>query len=446
MNNKVKLILTVLIVICILASGGIFFWLSSLNGRIGSLNDDTQAFMTDTTNQFGVINSNIAGMSSELDAFKTETAGEFSNTRDGITGLNTNLNSLKSEIAATFSTTQNSITGINTSVAGLDIGLASLNTQYSESTLNVRQVYDDVIGSVCQIIGDTSTGSGFIYSEDGYIITCWHVIDNQNDINVVLHDGTCKRANVMGSDQNSDVAVLKIYGVSDLEPLSLADSSTLAPGDPVVVIGSPLGIFETVVYGIISRTNGMVYLSGVGWVANLIQYDAAQNPGNNGGPVFNRDGQVIGMADCSSSSGDGIHYAVSSNKVKRVADAIISQGSFDSVKIHGQWTLDNVTPAVAIDRGLDNCFGVIFITSYSTGYSESDIITAVDGITIRDAADFFSYLEEFRSVGDTVTLTIITGYLNQEIQVDAQLISGWIYRDFRTGWVLSWPFPEFFFV
>jgi uncharacterized phage infection (PIP) family protein YhgE len=196
MMNKVYI---GLIAFLIVVSGGLGYWSTNLSGRIGTLNDDTQAFKADTAGQFSTVNSDISSVDSSLTGFQTETANKFSDTQNDITSLDTNLSSFKTSTTSQFNTVQSSITGINANVSTLDTDLTSLSTQYSESTLNVRQVYDDVINSVCRVTGDMSSGSGFIYSEQGqitYIITCWHVTDGQTYLDVILHDGTCMRATV----------------------------------------------------------------------------------------------------------------------------------------------------------------------------------------------------------------------------------------------------------
>lgn len=435
MNKKLTIVFIVLIALLILTSGGLGFWSSSLNGRLNTLNDDTLAFKNDTASQFTTTKNSIAGVDSKLGNFETETAGKFTTVQSDITGLDSNLAAFKTSTASRFDTVQSSITGINANVAGLNTNLASLSTQYSESTINVRRVYDDVIDSVVMIRGNitggTASGSGFIYSTSGstvYIITCWHVVEAMSTIYVTLHDGRVNTATVVGSDQDSDIAVIKVNGLSNLKPLELADSGTLVAGEPVIIVGSPQWIFETVVSGVISRTKGMVYVSGVGWVANLIQYDAAQNGGNSGGPVFNSEGQVIGIADNSNTAAEGIHYAVSSNKVKRVAEAIIDNGSFTNATLPGTWMISNLTPSVAIDRGLDSAFGIIFNLVTGMGQMQAnDIATTVDGMIIKDFADLFSYIAEFRSVGDTITLTLIRG-TGTEIEASVVLTIGWLDR------------------
>jgi S1-C subfamily serine protease len=430
MSKTMTIVLSVVLVILVAACIGLAVWSSSLGGQIGTLDDDMQAFVADTATQFTITNDSIAGVDSDLTTFKTETASEFSDVQSDITGLDTSLNTFKTTTNNQFTSIQSDITGINADVTGLDTSLNSLTSQFTESTLNVRQVYDDVVGSVCQIIGDRGTGSGFIYSESGYIITCWHVINNQNYIDVVLHDGTCKRATIIGSDQDSDVAVIQISGVSNLKPLPLADSGTLVPGEPIIGVGNPRGTFETVVYGIISRTKGLEFVTNIGWVPNLIQYDAATNPGNSGGPIFNGEGQVIGITQSGYTSYyQCINFAVSSNKIQRVADAFINQGSYTSAILPGTWSMDDLTPDVAIARGLDSTFGVI--VNFASGVHNvvtNDIIIAIDGVSVTDGADLFSYIAQFKSVGDTVTLTLLRGSGTSitEIEDTLTLVPGWL--------------------
>jgi S1-C subfamily serine protease len=463
MSKKVTIVFSVLVAVLVVACGVLGFWSSSLNGKIDTLNSDTLAFKSDTAAQFSTTKTSIAGVDSSLNAFKTDTntfkadtngkisaaqssisgldsnlagfktdtTGKFSTVNGDISGLTSDLSGLKSDTASQFNTVQSSITGINTNVAGLHTDLTSLSTQYNESTMNVRSVYDDVIGSVCYIYGPIpggiASGSGFIYSvtgTTGYIVTCWHVVNGMSPIYVELHDGSVERATLVGSDQDSDVAVIRLTGKSGLNPVPLVDSSTLVPGEPVIVVGNPHWTFETVVYGVISRTSGFTGVTGVGVVASLIQYDAPQNTGNSGGPVFNKAGQVIGIADNSDTSGEGLHYAVSSNKVKRVAQAIIDHGSFTSAFLPGSWTVWDLTPKTAIDKGLDSCFGVYFTSITGLGQVQAtDVVVAVDGVLIKETADLFSYIGEEKSVGDTITLTVVRN--GTRIDLNVTLIEGW---------------------
>ena len=427
MANKIFIgLIAFLVVVC----GGLGYWSANLNGRINTLNDDTQAFKADTAGQFTTVKSNISSVDSSLNYFKTDTANKFNGVQSDISSLDSNLNAFKTDTSGKFTTVQNSITDLNTNVTGLDTSLNSLTAQYNESTLNVRRVYDNVIGGVCQIMGDIASGSGFIYSVQGQvanIVTCWHVVEGQSYLDVKLHDGRVARAKVVGSDYRSDVAVIKITGISNLTPLPLADSGALVAGEPVIVVGSPEGLFETVTYGVLSRTNYVDYFASVGgWLhANLIEYDAPSNHGNSGGPVFNKEGQVIGIVSWGLPDTNDMSCAVSSNKIKRVADAIIDHGYFTHSILPGSWSMWDMSPARAISMALDTCFGVWFEYANGVGgVQANDVAIAVDGMTIRDFGDLFSYIEEHKSPGDDLTLTVIRGGVTMEVHVE--LVEGWV--------------------
>ncbi|MGD0780276.1 MAG: trypsin-like peptidase domain-containing protein [Dehalococcoidales bacterium] len=430
MNKKLIIIFSCLIAILFLMVGGLGYSSFYLNSKIDTLSDEQKAFETDTTNKFTVVQDNISKLDSSLNAFKTDTANKFTSVQNDITILGSNITTLDAKLATFKGETTEHLTTIDSNVNNLNTKLADLATKFAESTVNVRGVYDEAIKSVCLITDGSTLGSGFIYSADGYIITCWHVIRNMYYIDVVLHDGSVARAKVIGSDKYSDVAVLQLTGKSGLKPLNLADSDALFCGESVMVIGNPLGIFESVTYGIISRTRAMIDVSGFSWlVSNLIQIDAPTNPGNSGGPVVNNKGQVVGIAAYTNSSGEGIHYAISSNKIDRVARAIIDEGSFTNATLPGKWTLDDITPDNAINKGIFSCFGAIFTMAQDIeGVQVNDVAIAVDGIAIKETADLFSYIAEFKSVDDTITLTVIkSNYV--VVDVTLTLVEGWVFLE-----------------
>jgi len=177
-------------------------------------------------------------------------------------------------------------------------------------------------------------GSGIIISEDGYIVTNLHIINGQKKINVELDDGQMKLANVIGFDQRSDLAVIKILHHEKLSPIKLADSKTVRIGDSVIAIGNSFGLGKTFTGGIISATGrdyGNPYLE-------LIQTDAAINPGNSGGALLNHRGNLIGMnTKIFSKTGSyaGIGFALPSNKMIDVASEIIKYG-----KVQRSWIGD----------------------------------------------------------------------------------------------------------
>jgi S1-C subfamily serine protease len=410
--------------------GGLGYSSYYLNSKIDTLSNEQKAFETDTTNRFTAVNNDISNLNASLKTFKTDTANKFTNVQNDITILDSNITTLDAKLTTFKGETTEHLNKIDSNVNSLNTTITDLAKKFAESTVNVRGVFDEAVKSVCLITDGSTLGSGFIYGADGYIITCWHVIQSMYHIDVVLHDGSAARAKLVGSDKYSDVAVLQLTGKSGLKPLKLADSDALFCGGSVMVVGNPLGIFESVSYGIISRTRGMISVSGFSWlVSNLIQIDAPTNPGNSGGPVINNNGQVVGIAAYTNSSGEGIHYAISSNKIDRVASAIINEGSFTDATLPGRWTIDDITPDNAISKGLSSCFGVLFTMAQDMEVVQAnDVAIAVDGIAIKETADLFSYIAEFKSVGDTITLTLMK---SNGIQTDVELtlVEGWVFQD-----------------
>lgn len=423
-----------LFIVIFLVTGGLGAWSLNLNSQIGRLNSETQTFKQETTTQFNATQDNItsldarlAGLDARLAGFKSEVSTQFNATQGSITGLDTRLVTFKSETATQFNATQAGITSLDTRLATFKTETAS---QFAESTMNIRKIYEGAIKGVVQITdGKSRLGSGFVLSAEGHIVTAHHVIDKVTKIDVILHDGSISKASIVGSDKISDIAVLKLESKLNLEPLKLADSNTIVNGEPVIVVGSPFALYETVNSGIISRKKGTVIFPGGNWlVLNLIQFDAATNPGNSGGPVVNSKGQVIGMAAYNMFPENGIAWAVSSNKVNRVARSIIDKGSFTNARLPGSWSISALTPEAARDRGLETGFGALFVMATGVGKVEAnDIVVAVDGIPVTEPDDLFNYIGEYKSPGDTITLTlVIRGGI--KIEVPIKLVEGWMVR------------------
>ena len=267
------------------------------------------------------------------------------------------------------------------------------------------------------------TGTGFIISDDGYVITNWHVVTGGDRYEVVFFDGETRSAELIGSDQVSDLAVLQVEGeMPGVVPLG--DSSTLRPGDPVVAIGSPLGAFtNTVTEGIVSALGRSVPEAPN--YTNLIQHDAAINPGNSGGPLFTLDGSVVGVNTLGISQTEagpvqGLFFAIPSNTVRTIADTLIADGRvvYPYVGIRSV----AVTPLVAAQYGLEVETGVLVAAAVSggpaaeAGIEAGDVIVAIDGQTIDLENTFTEILFEYRP-GDTVAMTINRDGEEQEVQV-----------------------------
>lgn len=169
------------------------------------------------------------------------------------------------------------------------------------------------------------SGSGFIISTDGFIVTNNHVIEQGRDIRVSLADGRTVRAELKGADPSTDIAVLKIYETG-LKALTFSDSSSLQPGQIAIAIGNPLGLQHTVTAGVVSALGRTLRSTNGRLIDGIIQTDASLNPGNSGGPLVNSLGQVIGVNTATIPSAQGLCFAVSSNLAAFVAGRLIMQG------------------------------------------------------------------------------------------------------------------------
>ena len=310
----------------------------------------------------------------------------------------------------------------------LEDEMGDVAAAFSPSLINASEVYQKVRQSIVKISnGERTVGSGFILDTQAHIVTAHHVAENHPNIYVILSDGSISPATVTGSCQHSDIAVLTLEDELVVEPLVLADSATVRIGEPVVTIGNPFDLTETLTSGIVSQINRFVEIetnSETHWVANLIQFDAAANFGNSGGPLLNSKGEVIGMvvARVPLDKGDGIYYAVSSNKIRKVAASLIDQGSFDYPWLGVEIT--NLTPQMAQDRELETTNGVLVKKVFAdspaktAGIKVDDIIVAIDGTVVREVADLTSYLGEYKSPDEIATLELIRDTTKMELSVE----------------------------
>ena len=258
-----------------------------------------------------------------------------------------------------------------------------------------------------------AAGSGFILTQDGYILTNYHVVENSNSIKVTTYDGTSYDAQLIGYDESNDIAVLKI-DATDLPPVVLGDSDTLNVGDTVVAIGNPLGeLTFSLTTGAVSALNRPVTFS-TGTTMNLIQTDCAINSGNSGGALFNLYGEVIGITNAKySSSGssseasiDNIGFAIPIDQVRSIFESIITNGYI--VKPYIGVTVSDVS-AESQSYGLPQGAAVRSVTENSpaaeAGLQENDIITTVNGETVTGSNDLVK-LVKASAAGDTLELTV----------------------------------------
>lgn len=270
-----------------------------------------------------------------------------------------------------------------------------------------------------------SLGSGFIISEDGYIVTNAHVVQQANEISVKLSSGEEYSAKVVGTDPKTDVALIKIQPKGSAPVVKFGDSEVLEVGDWVVAIGNPFGLAETVTAGIVSAKGRAI---GAGPYDDFIQTDASINPGNSGGPLLNTQGEVIGInsAIFSRSGGSvGIGFAIPINLARRIIDEIRTHG-----KVVRAWlgvNIQEVTPALAQSFGLERAGGALVVgvepsgPAARAGLERGDIILAVDGIEVKEGHQLVVMVQK-AGIGNTAELTVLRdgNRLSLDVKVEAQ--------------------------
>ncbi|KJS67205.1 MAG: peptidase S1 [Peptococcaceae bacterium BICA1-7] len=243
-------------------------------------------------------------------------------------------------------------------------------------------------------------GSGFIISEDGYILTNDHVVEGATQIEVIM---TGKDqpipAKLVGSDAELDLAVLKISGQNDLPTLQLGDSNSVRVGEWAIAIGNPQGLDHTVTVGVISAKGRPITVENKQY-KNLLQTDASINPGNSGGPLLNMSGQVIGINTAVNASAQGIGFAIPTSTVKPVLDTLINNG-----KISRPWLgvyIQSLNREIADYLKLDRTEGAL-VTSVveggpaaAAGIVEGDVITEIDHQSVATPGDLTGLVEKMK--------------------------------------------------
>lgn len=314
-------------------------------------------------------------------------------------------------------------------VLGTDSSSTKKVTQGEISSAQpLAQLYDQacrqVVGITTEVtvqnfFGQTSTsavsGSGFIISEDGYILTNYHVIEYADkggyEVTVMLHDGTRYEASIVGSEESNDIAVLKI-DAAGLTPVTLGDSDAIMVGDEVHAVGNPLGELEfSMTNGHVSALDRVITTENGGDAINMFQIDAAVNPGNSGGPVYNAAGAVIGVvtAKYSSTGIEGLGFAIPINDAVRIAQDLITKGyvtgkAYLGVSVETQYNAMYAQyynmPLGAYVAGVEkgSC-------AERAGLQTGDIITRVGDTTVESYNDLKQVLKAY-SAGETAELEV----------------------------------------
>jgi len=315
--------------------------------------------------------------------------------------------------------------------------VGEVTTTQTSSKFSLMEIFEKTEASVVQVnvraedgrITPGNMGSGFVYSDDGYIITNNHVIDNAKKVTVTFLDGESYIAQIIGTDSDLDLAVLKVQtGSTYLQPIPIGDSSQLKVGQEIAAIGNPFGLSGSMTSGIISQMGRLLPQDSGYSIPDVIQTDAAINPGNSGGPLLNMKGEVVGINTAiQSATGEftGVGFAVPSNTVKKVIPVLIEDGIF-----HHPWmgiSGSDVDPELANVRELNSSKGFLIATVVEGSPAEDaglqgvtdtkeidgreypidgDIILKIDDVVVRKISDILVYLQREKSIGDELIMTI----------------------------------------
>lgn len=309
--------------------------------------------------------------------------------------------------------------------------------------LSVAAVYEQASDGVVEITttssgGDASPfpggggaqraqGSGFVYDEEGHIVTNDHVVEGAETVSVRFPNGETREATVVGTDASTDLALLKVEAEGDLlVPLPLADSSALAVGDPVVAIGSPFGLEGTVTAGIVSALGRQIEALNGFTINDTIQTDAAINHGNSGGPLLDARGRVIGVnAQIESESGgsDGVGFAIPSNTVRSIVRQLISTGEVEHAYLgvrmepvdDGVAITEVVPDTPADEAGLRAATGTTLVDGQEVP-TGGDVIVEFDGQTVTSPTALQSAVDA-RRPGETVPIVVLRNGDRQTLEV-----------------------------
>jgi len=316
----------------------------------------------------------------------------------------------------------------HTQTIGESVGI---ERSYEYSLVDIFEKSEESVVQVNVLRGgsDGGMGSGFVYSEEGYIITNQHVVKDAKKVTVTFLDGEAYIGDVIGTDPDLDIAVVKVSPSNTyLQPITIGDSSKLKVGEKIAAIGNPFGLSGSMTSGIVSQIGRLLPQESGYSIPDVIQTDAAINPGNSGGPLINMKGEVVGINTAIQSvTGEfsGIGFAVPSNTVKKIVPVLIEDGEFKHPWMGISGT--DVDPELADFRELKSSKGFLIISVIEGSPAEQagligvtetkeidgrelavdgDIVLSIDGKTVRKISDILIHLQREKSIGDEMVLSV----------------------------------------
>ena len=325
------------------------------------------------------------------------------------------------------------ISELRDQIDGLKPGSGGIAVPSDGSAMTPAQLYASQVNSVVAIsttiqsgrTSGQSSGSGFILSEDGYVITNYHVVEGATDIEVIMHDGTEYAAELVGKDSSNDLAVLKIEATG-LPAATLGSSRDLVIGDMVVAIGNPLGeLASTQTVGYVSGIDREVSTGGSITTISMIQTDAAINPGNSGGPLFNMYGEVIGITTAkysgttgSGASSEGIGFAIPIDDVEPLISDLIDYGYVTGAYM--AVTVQDMDEESADMYGLPTGAYIVSVekdgAADRAGIQPKDIVIALDDQVVSNVTELTRALRNYKA-GDTATVRLIRSGREMTLQI-----------------------------
>jgi S1-C subfamily serine protease len=292
-------------------------------------------------------------------------------------------------------------------VAGSDDPVALLDA-FSQAVI---RVVERVAPSVAHVRRGRAAGSGVVIAPDGYILTNAHVVDDSRAVDIVFVDGATYGAQVVGADAATDLAVVRANGPA-LVPLELATADTLRVGQLVIAIGDPLGFQSTVTTGVVSALGRSLNAKDGRIIENVIQTDAALNPGSSGGPLVDTHGRVVGVNTAIIAGAQGIAFAIPAATARMVASTLIREGRVRRARLGIAGASTPIGSGLARSLGLSATSGirVIEVTERSpaarAGVRKGDILVSFDGATIASLTDLQRVLVEDR-IGRDALVTLV---------------------------------------
>ena len=431
MLNKIMIVLLVIIMI---GNGVTGYYIYMQHQNINSLTKQLAVSQQENSAQVEAaknsLDSQLTSVDDEISSLKADNAA-------GLADFKKQEETDKLSLGAQIDDTSTRISDLK---GKIDTDLNSVSARINDITpgLAADKIFNKVNPSIVQITDGTYTyGAGFLFDPNGHVVTAAHVIEGISNVSVILSDGTVSTATIVGKALRSDVAVLKLDVTTSLPPVTLAGSSSVTPGDAVIAVGHPLDLTNSITVGVVSQIHRFEDIGGDSedWLTDLIQFDAAVNPGNYGGPLFDKNGNVVGMvvATVDPIFGSGIGFAVSTARIRMAANNLIFSGKsyYAFIGIY----VNYVTGDYAASLGLKSCNGALVLNvvggfaAYQAGIKNGDIITAIGSTAINCPEDVYSFFGS-QIWGTPMAVHIIRGGQNLSFNVTV----GSVIEDHRWVW------------